>query len=144
MSPLTLKGFLFQLNLCTGLFDGLLQVLSLVLRKTFLDGCRCTVNEILSLFQTETTSLLDCLYNLELSSTYLSEDNIERCLLLSCSSIATSCRTSSYSNSCSSRLNTILFLQDICQLVYFFYSKVYQLFCNSFNICHFYLNFNCF
>ena len=35
------------------------------------------------------------------------------------------------------QFHTLLVLQDCCQLVNFFYSKVYQLFCNSFDICHF-------
>ena len=33
-------------------------------------------------------------------------------------------------------LNTILVLEDCCQLVYFLYCKIYQFFSKSFNICH--------
>ena len=60
---------LLQLNLGTSGLDGLLQVLSLFLAQTLLNGSRSTVYEILSLFQTKTTSLLNGLYNLQLSST---------------------------------------------------------------------------
>ena len=129
------KLLLLELYLSTSFLDSLLQVLSLFLRETFLDLSRSSVYEVLSFLQAETTSFLNCLYNLELSATYLSEDNIERCLLLSCIS-TTCCRTSSYSYSCSSRLNTILVLEDCCQLVYFLYCKIYQFFSKSFNICH--------
>ena len=131
---------LLELYLSTRLLDSLLQVLSLFLRETFLDLSRSAVYEILSFLQAKTASFLNCLYNLELCSTYLSEDNVKRRLLLSCSS-TTSCRTSSYSYSCSSRLDTILVLQDCCQLIYFLYCKIYQFFSNSFDICHFILKF---
>ena len=127
---------LLQLNYGTSSLDGLLQVLSLFLRQAFLHSSGSTVNQVLSFLQSKTASLLNGLNDLELSSTCRLQDNVERRLLLSSSS-TTSSRTSSYSNGCSSRLNSILVLQDCCQLVYFFYSKVYQLFCNSFNICHF-------
>jgi len=111
---------LLELYLCSSLFDSLLQVLSLFLGETLLDGSRCTVNEILSLFQTKTTSFLHGLNNLELSSTNLSEDYVERRLLLSSSGSAGSSRTSSNSNSCSGGLDTILVLQDCFQLLNFF------------------------
>ncbi len=138
-----LLSILLEFNFCAGLFDSLLQVLSLFLRKTFLDSSRSAVYEIFSFFQTKTTSLFNCLYNLKFSTTYLSEDYVERRLLLSCCS-TTGCGTSSYSYSCSSRLDTILVLQDCCQLIYFFYCKINQFFSNSFYICHFIINFNCF
>jgi len=128
---------LLQLNNSTCSLDGLLQVLSLVLRQTLLDSRRSTVYEILSFLQTQTASLLNGLNDLQLSCTSVLQNNVERRLLLSGGLATSSSRTSSYSNGCSSRLNSILVLQDCCQLVYFFYSKVYQLFCNSFNICHF-------
>ena len=128
---------LFQLNNGTSLFDSLLQVLSLVLRQTFLNGSGSTINEVLSFLQTKTASFLNSLYNLQLSCADFLQNNVERRLLFSCLSSTTCSRTSSNCNSCSSGLNSILVLQDCCQLVNFFYSKVYQLFCNSFNICHF-------
>ena len=134
---------LLELYLSTSFLDSLLQVLSLVLRETFLDCSRSAVYEILSFLQAKTASFLNCLYNLELSATNLSEDNVERCLLLSCCS-TTCCRTSSYSYSCSSGLDAVLVLEDCCQLIYFLYCKIYQFFSNSFDICHFILNFNCF
>ena len=57
---------LLQLNYGTSLFDSLLQVLSLVLRETFLQSRRSTVYEILSFLQTQTASFLNGLYNLQL------------------------------------------------------------------------------
>ena len=115
---------LLELYLSASFLDSLLQVLSLFLRETFLNCSRSSVYEILSLFQTKTASLLNSLNYLELCSTYLSEDNIKRCLLLSCG-CTTSSRTSSNSNSCSCGLNTVLVLQDCCQLIYFLNSKIY-------------------
>ena len=108
LNPIVISSTqLFELNLSTGFFDSLLKVLSLVLRKTFLQSRRSTVNQFLSLFQTKTTSLLNGLYNLQFSATNFSENYIERCLLLSgCSSTCT--RTSSNCNSSSSRRNSIL------------------------------------
>ena len=128
---------LLQLNYGTSLFDSLLQVLSLVLRQTFLQSRRSTVYEILSFLQTQTASFLNGLYNLQLSSTSLLQHYVERRLLLSSGSFATCSGTSSNSNSCSGGLNSILVLQDSCQLLYFFYCEVNQLLSNSFNICHF-------
>ena len=130
---------LLELYLSTSFLDSLLQVLSLVLRETFLDLSRNSVYEILSFLQAKTASFLNCLYYLELCSTYLSEDNIERCLLLS--SLTCSSRTSGYSYSSCSRLDAVLFLEDCCQLIYFLYCEIYQLFSNSFDICHFILKF---
>ena len=129
------KLLLLELYLSASFLDSLLQVLSLFLRETFLDLSRSSVYEVLSFLQAETTSFLNCLYNLELSATYLSENNVERSLLL-CLSCTTSSRTSSNSNSCSCGLNTVLVLQDCCQLIYFLYCKIYQFFSKSFNICH--------
>ena len=71
------KSELLQLYLSTSLFDSLLQVLSLVLRETFLQCRRSAIYEILSLFQTKTASLLNSLYNLELSATNFSENYIK-------------------------------------------------------------------
>ena len=103
---------LFQLNNGTSLFDSLLQVLSLVLRQTFLQGRRSTVYEILSFLQAKTASFLNSLNNLQLSTTDFLQNNVERRLLLSSGSLATGSGTSSNSNSCSGGLDSILVLQD--------------------------------
>lgn len=68
---------LLQFYLCTGILESLLQSLGVSLGQTFLQSAGSTVNEILSLLQTETTSLLNSLNNLELCSTNLSEDYVE-------------------------------------------------------------------
>ena len=128
---------LLQLNNGTSLFDSLLQVLSLSLSQTFLQSRRSTVYQVLSFLQTQTASFLNGLYNLQLSSTGFLQNNVERSLLLSSSGLTASSGTSSSSNSCSGGLNSILVLQDSCQLLYFFYCEVNQLLSNSFNICHF-------
>ena len=116
---------LLQLNDGTSLFDSLLQVLSLVLRQAFLQSRRSTINQVLSFLQTQTASLLNGLNDLQLSSTSLLQNNVERRLLLSSSGSTTSCGTSSNSNSCSGGLNSILVLQDSCQLLNFFNCEVY-------------------
>ena len=89
---------LFQLNNGTSLFDSLLQVLSLVLRQTFLNGSGSTINEILSFLQAKTASFLNSLYNLQLSCTDFLQNNVERRLLFSCLSSTTCSRTSSNSS----------------------------------------------
>ena len=68
---------LLQLNLSTCSLDGLLQVLSLFLRQALLYSSGSTINQILSLLQTKTTSLLNGLYNLELSSTCRLQNYVE-------------------------------------------------------------------
>ena len=128
---------LLQLNLGTSGLDGLLKVLSLVLRQAFLNRCGSTVNEVLSFLQAKATSFLNGLHDLELSSTCRLQHDVERGLLLSGLSSTASGGASSYCNSCSSRLNSILILQDCCQLVNFLHSQVDQLLSNSFDICHF-------
>ena len=133
------QAILLELYLGTSLFDSLLEILSFCLWHSLLYGCRSTVNEILCVLQTETASLLDSLYYSELVSTYLSEDYVERVLLGSCLWSCACARSSSNSNSCSSWLNTILVLQDLCEFIYFFYCEVHEFLSNSFNICHFYL-----
>ncbi len=110
---------LLQLNYGTSLFDSLLQVLSLVLRQTFLQSRRSTVYEILSFLQTQTASFLNGLYYLQLSSTSLLQNYVERRLLFSSLSGTASSGTSSNSNSGCSGLNSILVLQDCCQLLNF-------------------------
>ena len=121
---LFVKFLLLEFYLGASFLNSLLDVLSFFLGQTFLDGSGSTVNEILSLFQTETASFLNSLNDLELGSTNFSEDNVERSLLLSSGSSATS-SGSSYSHSCSSGFDTIFFLQNSCQLIYFFHCEVY-------------------
>ena len=115
---------LLELNLSAGSFDGLLKVLSLVLGQAFLDGGGSALNECLGILQTETSSLLHSLHNLELGSANVGQNHVERGLLLSSSGCATSCGTCSNSNSCGGGLDAILVLQDLCQLIYFLNSKV--------------------
>ena len=68
---------LLQLNLGTSSLDSLLQVLSLFLAQTLLNGSGSTVNEILCFLQTKTTSLLNGLYDLEFSGTCRLQDYVE-------------------------------------------------------------------
>ena len=68
---------LLQLNLGTSSLDRLLQVLSLFLAQTLLNGSGSTVNEILCFLQTKTTSLLNGLYDLEFSDTCRLQDYVE-------------------------------------------------------------------
>ena len=134
---------LFKFNYSTRLLDSLLQRLSLWLSKTLFQCAGSAVYEIFSLFQTETTSLFNCLYNLELVSTNFLQYYIELSLLSSSLSCTTSCRSSNCYSS-SSGFDTILFFQDCCKFVNVFYCQVNQFFCKSFQICHFRINLNCF
>ena len=111
---LLLVSELLQLNYGTSSLDSLLQVLSLFLAQTFLNGSGSTVYEILSFLQTKAASFLNSLNYLQLVCTSLLQNYIERRLLLSCLSSTGCSRTSSYSNGCSSGLNSVLVLQDCC------------------------------
>ena len=74
---LLLYSELLQLNLGASGLDSLLQVLSLFLAQTLLNGSGSTVNEILSFLQTKTTSLLNGLNDLELSGTCRLQNYVE-------------------------------------------------------------------
>ncbi len=130
------KLFLSNLDFGTSLFESLLQGFSLFLGNAFLQLAGGTVNEILSFLQTEATSFLNGLNDLQLSSTSALQNDVKSRLLLS-SSCTTGSRTCGYSNSGCSGFDAILILKDRCQLVYFLYSQINQFFCNSFDICHF-------
>ena len=130
------KLFLSNLDFGTSLFESLLQGFSLFLSNAFLQLAGGTVNEILSFLQTEATSFLNGLNDLQLSSTSALQNDVKSRLLLS-SSCTTGSRTCGYSNSGCSGFDAILILKDRCQLVYFLYSQINQFFCNSFDICHF-------
>ena len=96
-----------------------LKSLSLSFSNTFLDCARCTVYQVLSFFQTKTTSFLNGLYNLKLRSACALQYYIECCFL--CLSSSAGSRASSNSYSCSSRFNTIFVFQNLSKFVYFFY-----------------------
>ncbi len=130
------KLFLSNLDFGTSLFESLLQGFSLFLGNAFLQLAGGTINEILSFLQTEATSFLNGLNDLQLSSTSALQNDVKSRLLLS-SSCTTGSRTCGYSNSGCSGFDAILILKDRCQLVYFLYSQINQFFCNSFDICHF-------
>jgi len=130
------KLFLSNLDFGTSLFESLLQGFSLFLGNAFLQLAGGTVNEILSFLQTEATSFLNGLNDLQLSSTSALQNDVKSRLLLS-SSCTTGSRTCGYSNSGCSGFDAILILKDRCQLIYFLYSQINQFFCNSFDICHF-------
>ena len=42
------------------------------------------------------------------------------------------------------KLDSVLIFEDLCELLYIFHSKVYQLFCKCFNVCHNCIYLNCF
>ena len=128
------RSKLLELDNSANSLKSLLESLSLCLWKSLLNGAGSAINEFLSLLQTKTASLLNGLNDLKLLSTSLLEDNVKVGLLLNSGSL--SCGSSSNSNSCSSRLNTILFLQNLCEFVYFLNGEVNQLLCKNFQICH--------
>ena len=133
------KVELLDFYLTTGFFDSLLEGLGVVLRNAFLYSLRSSIYEFLSFLQAKTASFLNSLYNLKLSSTGALQYYIERSLFFYCFG-STGSSTTCNSNSCSSRLDTIIFLQYCNQIIYFLYCQIYQFFSNSFNICHFILN----
>lgn len=114
---------LLNLNLCTSTLEGCLQSLCCSLVNTFLQFCRSSVNELFSLFQTKAARFLNCLHYLKLCSTGALQYNVERSLLLSSSTFTTSCRTCN-SNSCSSRLDSVLILEDCLQFTNFFHCQI--------------------
>ena len=120
----------------TTLFESLLEGLSGSFVDTFFNLGRSTVNEVFSLFQTETGLLFNELNDSQFSGTCALEYYVERGLLLGGLSSSTtgggSCN--SYSSSCG--FDTIFILQDLCEFVNFLNGKVNQLFSKSFQICH--------
>ena len=115
---------LLQFYLCTGVLESLLQSLGVSLGQTFLQSAGSTVNEILSLLQTQATSLLHCLNDSELVSTGSLQNNVEAVLLLSSLSSCTASGGTGYSNSCSSGLNSVLLFEDSSEFIYFLNGKV--------------------
>ena len=116
---------LLEFYLSAYLFESFLESLSGSFVYAFLNVSRSSVNDVLSLFQAETGLLFNGFHNLELVSTSALEHYVERGLLLcSLSSCTSSSGTCSNSNSCSSRLNTVLLFQDGCEFIYFLNSKV--------------------
>lgn len=133
------EGKLFNLDLCTSLFEGCFELLSLCLRNFLLHRGGSTVNQILGLFQTKTKGLFGGLDNLELSGTGADEDYVKLGLLSGgCGGFASG---SGHCDSGGCGLDTILFLKDLSKFLNVFYRKVYQLFCKGFNICHNYFIF---
>ena len=116
---------LLQFYLSAYLFEGFLESLSSSFVNALFYVSRSSVNDVFSLFESETGLLLNGLNNLEFVSTSALEHYIERGLLLySLSSSGASSRTSSNSNSCSSGLDTVLLFEDSSQFIYFLNSKV--------------------
>ncbi len=116
-------SILLEFNFGTGLFDSLLQVLGFSLWHSLFQSRRSTVYEIFSLFESETASLFNSLYYLELGCTYFYENYIEIGLLFF--SFSSCNRTSSNCNCSSGRFDTMNFFEFFCQLVNFFYCKIY-------------------
>ena len=126
---------LLNLDFCTGLLESCLELLSLSLGNFFLQSCGSLVNDFLGLLKSESKSLLDGLDDLKLSLSGAGENNVEFGLLLLLLSSCSSCGASyCYCSGC--RLDTIFFLENLCKFLNVFYSKVYQLFCKCFYVCH--------
>ena len=120
---------LLEFYLSANLFESLLQVLSFVLRKTFLYNAGSSVNEVLSFLQTETARLLNSLDDLQLVCTCGLEDNVEVSLLFLGGTLSGG--TSNYDCS-SSGFDTIFILQDSSEFVNFLNCEVNQFFSKSF------------
>ena len=128
------EGKLFNLDLCTSLFEGSLERLSFSLGYFLFQSCRSLVNEVLGFLQSETEGFLDGLDDLQLRLTGGGEDNVEFGLL-SRSSLSGCSGAGNCDCSCC-RLDTILFLENLSEFLNVFYRKVNQLFCKCFYICH--------
>ena len=115
---------LLEFYLSAYLFESFLQSLSGSFVNAFLNVSRSSVYDVLSLFQAKTGLLFNGLNNLELVSTCALQNYIERGFLLYSLSSSTGSRSSSNSNSCSSRLDTVLLFQDSSEFIYFLNSKV--------------------
>ena len=120
------KQLLLNFNFSASLFELRFDLFCLFLGNAFLDCLRSTVNQIFSLFQTQTGDVFNGFNYLELSLTCVSENNVERGLLSSSGS-ATFSGSSGNSNSSSSGLNSVFFLQNTSKFVNFFNCQVYQL-----------------
>ena len=114
---------LFKFNFSSSFFQCFLQRFCFVFSQTFFQYTRCTIYHVLSLFQAQTTSFLHSLNDLKFSGTRTLQNYIKRSLLFYSSS-TTSSRASSNCNSCSSRFNTIFFLQNRSKFINFFYCQV--------------------
>ena len=125
---------LSELYFSTGFFEGLLEGFSFFLAYAFLHLCGSAVNDFLGFLEAETASFLHSLNDLKLCCACALEDNVEGSLLFSC--CCTACCGTSYCHSCGCGFDAVFFLEDGCEFVYFFYSKIYQFFCNCFDVCH--------
>ena len=131
---------LFNLDLCTSLFEGSLERLSFSLGYFLFQSCRSLVNEVLRLLEAETESFLDGLDDAELRLTGGSEDDVEFGLLCRGGCLS---RSGCDCNGCSCRLDAIFILEDLSEFLNVFHSKVYQLFCECFDVCLNCLFLNC-
>ena len=125
---------LLKFNLSTSLFEFSLEGLSVSLGDFLLDSGGSLVDDLLSLFETETGVLLDGLDDLELSGASALEDDVELSLL--CGGSSSTCSGSGYSDSCSGGLNAVLLFEDVSEFVDFLYSKIDELFSERLDICH--------
>ena len=126
---------LLKLNFSTCLLELALDLLSLFLGNTLLNGLRSAVNECLSVTQRKACNLLDNLDNLELGLASALQDHVER-RLLGGSGLASACSGGCNGNSGSSRLNAILLLEDLCEFVYLGHLQVNQFFSKFLYVCH--------
>ena len=108
---------LLELNFSTCLLELALDLLSLFLGNTLLNGLGSTVNERFSVTQRKTGDVLHDLDNLELGLAGGFQDHVERRFLGS-SGLACAGSGSCNGNSGSSRLDAILLLEDLSEFVY--------------------------
>ena len=130
-SPFTINYLptgLLNFNFSTGFFQFGNQSFSICFANTFLNGFRCAVNQVLGFFQSEAGQVFHDLHDIQFICTSGFQNNIKRCFFFSSRSSSTGSGTGN-SYSCSSGFDTILFFQDFCEFIYFFYSQGNQLFC---------------
>lgn len=120
------KQLLLNFNFSASLFELRFDLFCLFLGNAFLDCLRSTVDQILSLLQSQTGDVLHGFHNLKLSLSGIGEDHVERRLLGS-GGTAFGGRSSGNGNSSSSGLNSVFFPQNTSKFVNFFNCQVYQL-----------------
>ncbi len=126
---------LLNFNFSAGFGKLLLQLFCSSLIDAFFDRLRSLVNEVFRFFESQSGNVFYDFNDLELLSAAILEDHVERRFLSSSSGTTATTCSNSYSSSC--RLDTVFIFQDFRELVYFFNRKVYELFCEGFNVCHF-------
>ena len=123
---LNYKQLLLNFNFSASFFELRFNLFCFFFGNAFFDSFRCAINQILSLFQTQTGNVFHYFHYLQFRLARALQDHVER-RFLSSSGATVGSRSSGNGNSSSSGLNSVFFLQNIGKFVYFFNCQVNQL-----------------